>query len=156
MASIMVMPRALIRRYNSSISSTRGVRWLMCVVRTPAMSAATADTRASSSCQPRSIGSRDSAKADTAAATNRSARVESAPPSSAMRRASAISAGSNNCRAPMNRSTRSRKSGEKNRASAVASIEVNTRNGLRANSPVSIGRNAVDTTGTGEAASRKS
>ena len=45
MASIIVMPRAVMRRYNSSMSSTRGVRWLMCVVRTPAMSAATAETR---------------------------------------------------------------------------------------------------------------
>ena len=60
----MVMPRAVIRRYSSSMSSTRGVRWLMCVVLTPAMSAATAETRVSSSCQPRSIGSRERANAD--------------------------------------------------------------------------------------------
>ena len=73
-----------------------------------------------------------------------------------MRLASAISAGSNSWRAPTNRSTRARKSGEKKRASAVASIEVNTRNGLRANWSASIGRNAVDTTGTGDAASRRS
>ena len=46
------------------------------------------------------------------------ARSGSAPPSAAMRLASAISAGSNNWRAPMNRSTRSRRSGEKKRASA--------------------------------------
>ena len=39
---------------------------MMCVVFTPAMSAATADTRLSSSYQPRSIGSRDNANAATA------------------------------------------------------------------------------------------
>ena len=93
------------------------------------MSAATAETLASSSYQPRSIGSRDSANAATAAATNsRPARVGT--PSAAMRLASAISAGSNNWRAPRNRSTRARKSEEKKRASEVASIDVNTRNGL--------------------------
>ena len=64
---------------------------------------------------------------------NAGARSGSAPPSAAMRLASAISAGSNNWRAPMKRSTRSRNPGEKKRASPVASIEVNTRNGLRAN-----------------------
>ena len=120
------------------------------------MSAATADTRISSSCQPRSIGSRERANAETAAVTKRRARSGSAPPSTAMRLASAISAGSNNWRAPMNRSTRSRNPGEKKRASPVASVEVNTRNGLRANWSVSIGRNAVETTGTGDAASRRS
>ena len=92
-ASIIATPRIDIRRYNSSMSSTRGVRWLMCVVVTPAMSAATADTRLNSSYHPRSIGSRDSANAATAAATNRAARSRSAPPSDAMRRASAIRRG---------------------------------------------------------------
>ena len=105
----------------------------MCVVVTPAMSAATAETAVSSSYQPRSIGSRDSANAATAAATNFSARSGSAPPAAAMRLASAINAGSNSRRSARNRSTRPRSSGEKKRASAVASIDVNTRNGLRSN-----------------------
>ena len=74
-ASIIVMPRAVIRRYSSSMSSTRGVRWLMWVVVTPAMSAATADTAVSSSYQARSTGSRDSANAATAAVTKSSALV---------------------------------------------------------------------------------
>lgn len=51
MVSIMVMPRSVIRRYRSSMSSTRGVRWLMCVEPTPAISAATADTLDNSSYQ---------------------------------------------------------------------------------------------------------
>ncbi|SKV64879.1 Uncharacterised protein [Mycobacteroides abscessus subsp. abscessus] len=38
----------------------------------------------------------------------------------------------------------------------MASIDVNTRKGLSANSFSSIGRNAVETTGTGDAASRRS
>jgi uncharacterized protein (UPF0264 family) len=41
--------------------------------------------------------------------------------------------------------------GSKNRLSALAGIEVKTRNGLRANLSASIGRNAVDITGTGGA-----
>ena len=44
----------------------------MCVVVTPAMSAATADTRLNSSYHARSIGSRDSANASTAPVTKRS------------------------------------------------------------------------------------
>ena len=51
---------------------------------------------------------------------------------------------------------RVRSSGSKNRLSAVARTEVKTRKGLTANSSESIGRNAVDTTGTGDAASRRS
>ena len=39
----MVMPRASIRSYRASMSSTRGVRWLMWVDGTPPMSAATAE-----------------------------------------------------------------------------------------------------------------
>ena len=35
-SSIIVMPRACMRAYSSSMSSTRGVRWLMCVVRNAA------------------------------------------------------------------------------------------------------------------------
>jgi hypothetical protein len=47
--------------------------------------------------------------------------------------------------------------GVKKRRSDGTSIEVNTRNGLRASSPPSTGRNAVDTTGTAlAAASRRS
>ena len=65
----------------------------MCVVVTPAISAATALTAVSSSYQPWSIGSRESAKAATASATNFSARWGSAPPASEMRLASAINAG---------------------------------------------------------------
>ncbi|CPB09630.1 Uncharacterised protein [Mycobacterium tuberculosis] len=38
----------------------------------------------------------------------------------------------------------------------MASIEVNTRNGLCASSFASIGRNAVDTTGIGDSAVRRS
>ena len=53
-------------------------------------------------------------------------------------------------------STLARRSASKNRASAVASIDVNTRKGLRSNSIASMGRNAVDTTGTGDSASRRS
>jgi hypothetical protein len=41
--------------------------------------------------------------------------------------------------------------GSKNRLSALAGIEVKTRNGLRANLSASIGRSAVDITGTGGA-----
>ncbi len=88
----------------------------------------------------------DSANAATAAATNRAARSRSVPPSDAIRRASAIRAGSNNCRPARNRSTRVRSPGEKKRASVVASIDVNTRNGLCSSSSGSVGRNAVDTT----------
>ncbi len=149
MWSIIVMPRAVIRRYSSSMSSTRGVRWLMWVVVTPAMSAATAETADNSSYQPRSIGSRDSAKAATAAATNCSAPRGGSAASSGdparvgdQRRVEQLASA-------RNRSTRPRRSAAKNRASAVASIEVNTRKGLRASSSASIGRNAVDTTGTG-------
>jgi hypothetical protein len=54
MASIISMPRSDIRRYSSSMSSTRGVRWLTCVLRTPPMSAATAEIRSSRSYQARS------------------------------------------------------------------------------------------------------
>ena len=50
-SSIISMPRACMRSYRSSMSSTRGVRWLMWVVVTPPMSAATPETR-SSSCVP--------------------------------------------------------------------------------------------------------
>ena len=129
----------------------------MWVVRTPAMSAATADTCDSSVYQPASIGSRDSANAETARATKSSTSVAAQPPSLAITRAPGRSeSGSNSWRAPMKRSTRGRRSPSKNRASAVASIEVKTRNGLRSNSTASIGRNAVDTTGTAEAASRRS
>ena len=128
----------------------------MWVVLTPAMSAATADTCDSSSYQPRSTGSRERAKAAVARRTKSSACSGVVPPVAAMRRASAMSAGSNSRRASRNRSTRVRNSGLKKRVSAVASIEVNTRKGLRSNSVDSMGRNAVDTTGTGDAASRRS
>ena len=129
----------------------------MCVVVTPAMSAATAETAVSSSYQPRSIGSRDSANAATACGDERlGPRRALRRPPAAMRLASAINAGSNSWRSARNRSTRPRSSGEKKRVSAVASIDVNTRNGLRASSSASIGRNAVDTTGTGGVASRRS
>ena len=80
----MMMPLAAIRRYSSSMSSTRGVRWLMWVDRTPAMSAATADTCDSSSYQPVSIGSRDSANAAVARATKSSASSAAAPPAAAI------------------------------------------------------------------------
>ena len=61
------------------MSSTRGVRWLTCVLVTPAMSAATPDTRASSSYQAWSIGSGDSAKAAVARSRNRAASAAGQP-----------------------------------------------------------------------------
>ena len=129
----------------------------MWVDRTPAMSAATDDTRVSSSYHALSIGSRDSANAATAAATNSCARSAGAAPLAAMRRAPMISPGSNRFLAARKASMRLPQiAGRRSAASAVASIEVNTRNGLRASSSASIGRNAVETTGTGDSASRRS
>ena len=120
------------------------------------MSAATAETAVSSSYQPASIGSRDNANAATAACDERLGAVRLCTTGGGDGPASAINAGSKSRRADRKRSTRPRNSGEKKRVSAVASIEVKTRNGLRSNSSASIGRNAVDTTGTGGVASRKS
>src|ERR1700743_1215977 len=128
----------------------------MWVEPTPAMSAATGDTRDSLSYQDFSMGSRDSAKAATAAPTNAGASSASQAPSAAMMRARASSAGSNSWRRFRNASTRRRRAVLEYRASAVASMDVNTRNGLRASSFESTGRNAVDTTGTGDRADRKS
>lgn len=128
----------------------------MWVEHTPAMSAATGETRDNSSYQCLSIGSRDSAKTSTAAATNASASSASQAPSAAMIRARSSSAGSKSWRRATNVSTRLRRSGSKYRASRVASIDVNTRKGLRASSFASIGRNPVDTTGIGERAWRRS
>ena len=104
----------------------------MCVVVTPAISAATALTAASSSYQPRSIGSRDSAKAATR--RRRSPRLVGlgatgfgdAPGLRDQRRVKQPALGQESLDAAAH-------SGEKNRASAVASIDVNTRNGLRSN-----------------------
>ncbi|BCI90739.1 hypothetical protein NIIDMKKI_59450 [Mycobacterium kansasii] len=106
----------------------------MWVLPIPAMSAATADTRDSSSYQDLSIGSRDSANAATAPATKTCASAASQPPSAAITRARASSAGSNNCRCARKFCTRLRSPASKNRLSPVASIDVNTRNGLRASS----------------------
>ena len=70
----------------------------MWVEQTPAMSAATGDTRDNSSYQCLLIGSRDSANADTAAPTNASASSTSQAPSAAIFRARASNAGSNSWR----------------------------------------------------------
>ena len=48
----------------------------------------------------------------------------------------------------MKSSSRAWVSASKKRRSVATSIEVNTRNGLRASSSASTGRNAVETTGT--------
>ena len=156
-ASIIVMPRAVIRRYSSSMSSTRGVRWLMCVVVTPAMSAATAET-AVSSVVPAAV--------DRFARQRERGHRRGDEPSARSRSRTAV--GGDAARLGDERgveqlsfargTVRPGRAGRRRRtaASAVASIEVNTRNGLRSSSSGSIGRNAVDTTGTGDAASRRS
>ena len=156
-SSIISMPRPCIRWYSSSMSSTRGVRWLTCVVVTPAMSAATPETAESSSYHGWSIGSGDSANAAVARSRKRPESAGDRPPSASDRSASSSSAGGNSVRAPMNRCTRACSSASKNRRSSGTSTEVKTRNGLLASSSRSTGRNAVDTTGSGVgSASRKS
>ena len=156
-SGIIVMPSALIRAYRSSMSSTRGVRWLMCVAGTPPMSAATAEIASRWSYQARSIGSVDSAKDAVASSRNRSASAAVSPPSATDRSARASASGAKSSRAATNASSRSWVAASKNRRSSVTSIEVKTRNGLRASSSVSVGRKAVDTTGTElEEASRRS
>ncbi len=77
---------------------------------TPAMSAATADTRDSSSYQDRSIGLPDNANDATAAATNGRAASSA---QAAMLRARASNAGSNSCRCARKLSTRARRSRSK-------------------------------------------
>ncbi len=105
----------------------------MCVVVTPAISAATALTAVSSSYQPRSIGSRDSAKAATASATNASARSGSAPRRVGDAPCFGDQRGVKQPALGQESLDAAAQLGEKNRVSAVASIDVNTRNGLWSN-----------------------
>ncbi len=161
MASIMVMPRVghpggTARR----CPSTRGVRWLMWVVRTPAMSAATADT-AAQLVVPRLVdrlaGQRE--RRQRRAARSRRPRSARAPPSAAMRRAWAISAGVEQLPrwATKPVAPGSRRSAEKNRGSVGGQHRgEHPERVARPARLTSMGRNAVDTTGTGEAASRRS
>ena len=129
----------------------------MCVERTPPMSAATAETASSSSYHARSTGSVESSKLAVASCRNRSASAEESPPSASARSARARSSGGKTSRASRNASRRCCRSAEKNLRSLGVITDVKTRNGLRASSPESIGRNAVETTGTAlVAASRRS
>ena len=129
----------------------------MCVAGTPPMSAATAEIASRWSYQARSIGSVESAKDAVASSRKRSASAAASPPSATDRSASASASGANSSRSATNTSRRCCVAVSKNRRSSVTSIEVKTRNGLRASSWVSVGRKAVDTTGTElEDASRRS
>ncbi len=129
----------------------------MWVELTPAMSAATADTPDNSSYQDLSIGSRESAKAADRRGDEIRRRLGVAaavggdqPRLGQQGRVEQLAALEE--RRPRGRADPA----SKKRGSAVASIEVNTRNGLRASSSASMGRNAVDTTGTGDGALRRS
>ncbi len=129
----------------------------MCVEAMPPMSAATALTASSSRYQAWSTGSADSSNAAVARRRNSAAWSSGRPPSASARSASASRSGPNSVRAPRKFSSRRSRSAVKNRRSAVTSIDVKTRNGLRASSDRSIGRNAVEITGTElEDASRRS
>ncbi len=156
-SGIISIPRACMDSYRSSMSSTRGVRWLMCVVVTPPMSAATPEMRSSSVYQARSTGSGDSANDAAASSRNRSASVADSSPCSTATSARSRSSAGKSSRAARKLCSRPARSGSKKRRSSGTSIEVNTRKGFAASSARSRGRKAVETTGTGAgAASRRS
>jgi len=129
----------------------------MWVEPTPPMSAATAETVSSSAYHARSTGSADSVNAVVANFRNRSASSPPRPPVAIALSDKVISSAGNSVRRARNASRRACNGAEKKRRSSVTSIEVNIRNGLRASSPASMGRNAVLITGTADrAASRRS
>ncbi len=115
---------------------------------TPPMSAATAEIRSNVKYQSWSTGSPANANAAVARPRKRSASAASSPPWSEERSASSSSSGPNRDRASMNASSRACVAASKKRRSVATSIEVNTRNGFLASSAGSMGRKAVETTGT--------
>ena len=150
-------PRACIEAYRSSMSSTRGVRWLRCVVVTPPMSAATAGDALQLGV-PGPVDRLAGQRERRGRPARGSARVVGSgrPP---------VLGGAVGQRQQLGREQRAGRRGtacsrrcerraSKKRRSSGTSIEVNTRNGLRASSSRSSGRNAVDTTGTGRAPRR--